>query len=160
MSDKIEPSPAPRKKHGRPSRWSRLTRDRLLRSAARGLPLVHCATAAGITYQTLSKYRSEKPRFAAALARAISLGVEKRLEVVEAALHSDDEGIRLRAACWFLEKTQSAHFARSRVEVTGADGGQLAIGVNLYLPQKETTIVDASSEPARALTQGGDDGKS
>ena len=81
---------------------------------------------------------------------------EQRLEVIERATQSQDEGIRLRAACWFLEHTQPSHFARNRIELTGADGQQLAAGVTLYLPQKETAPVERSVVTVHALTEGGE----
>jgi hypothetical protein len=59
------------------------------------------------------------------------------LKVVEQALNSPDEAIRLRSACWFLEHTAPQHFARNRIELTGADGSPLAVGIGIYLPRKD-----------------------
>jgi len=149
--------PARRKnKNGRPTKFTRQTRARVLSCVKKGMPLVHAANAAGISFMSLNTYRQKNLKFADALAQAISKGVEKRLEVIERATQSQDEGIRLRAACWFLEHTQPSHFARNRIELTGADGQQLAAGVTLYLPQKETAPVERSVVTVHALTEGGE----
>jgi hypothetical protein len=110
---------------------------RILRAVARGTPLVHAANAAGMTFQTLSTHRSKNPAFAAALAKAVAKGVEAKLKVVERATKSKDEAVRLRAACWYLEHVHPESFARNRIELTGADGSPLAVGIGIYLPQKD-----------------------
>jgi hypothetical protein len=102
-----------------------------------GVPATHAARAAGLSYQSLLNYQRLHPQFADDMARAVSEGVESRLEVIERATQSQDEAIRLRAACWFLEHTQPAHFARNRIELTGADGSPLAAAVAIYLPKKD-----------------------
>ena len=114
--------PATRKKPGRPSSFTPATVNKILRSVARGMPLVHAASVGGISFQTLSTHRSQHPDFAAALAQAVAKGIEARLKVVERAMDSPDEAIRLRAACWYLEHTAPEHFAKNRLEITGADG--------------------------------------
>lgn len=146
-------SPA-RRKNGRPTKFTRQTQARVLKCVEKGMPLVHAANAAGISFMSLNTYRQKHPKFADALAQSISKGVEKRLEVIERAIDSEDESIRLRAACWFLEHTQPTHFARNRIELTGADGQQLAAGVTLYLPQKETVAVAGNVETVPMLTEG------
>jgi hypothetical protein len=131
-------------KLGRPSKFTPETVRRILRCAKKGLPLCHCASAANLTFQSLNQYRNKHPEFAAALSQAISKGIEARLEVIERATNSQDEAIRLRAACWFLEHTQPSHFARNRIEISGADGSPLAVGIGIYLPQKDG---DANGTP-------------
>ena len=125
------------KRTGRPSKLTPATVKRILRSVERGMPLVHAANTAGMTFQTLSTHRSKNPAFADAIAQAISKGIDRRLKVVEQALNSPDEAIRLRSACWFLEHTAPQHFARNRIELTGADGSPLAVGIGIYLPRKD-----------------------
>jgi len=112
-------------------------RRNVLRSVARGLPLTLAAPANGITYATLCAYRNQRKDFADALAQAIAKGVEKNLKVIENALESQDENIRLRSAMWFVVHTQPLHFARNRVEITGANGSPLAAAIAIYLPQKD-----------------------
>lgn len=100
---------------------------RIVRYVERGMPLTLAADAAGIAPQTLFNYRSERPRFAAALARAIGRGVEARLKRIEDASNAGD----WRAGAWLLEHCQPEHFAKNRLEITGRDGepiaGQVAV---------------------------------
>jgi hypothetical protein len=98
------------------------------------------ASAAGISYQSLVTYRVKHPHFADALTEAVGRGVEKRLKKIEAASEAGD----WRAAAWLLEHCQPEHFAKNRIEVTGADGSPLAVGVGIYLPAKEVLDVDAN----------------
>ena len=126
------------RKHGRPSKMTTTARRQILRAVARGTPLVHAANAAGMTFQTFSTHRDKDPAFATEIAKAIAQGVEANLKIIERAKRSKDEGVRLRAACWFLEHTQPQHFARNRIELTGADGSALTVGVGIYLPSKDS----------------------
>lgn len=84
------------------------------------------ASAAGVAYSSLCAWRAKNKSFDDALALAVARGIDANLKVIEQALKSRDEAIRLRAACWFLSSTQSAHFGRTKLEVTGADGSPLA----------------------------------
>jgi hypothetical protein len=81
------------------------------------MPLVHAANASGVSFHSLNTYRNKHPEFADALSQAISKGIESRLEVIERATNSQDEAIRLRAACWFLEHTAPEHFSKTRIQV-------------------------------------------
>jgi hypothetical protein len=126
------------KRVGRPTKFTPATVSKILRSVARGMPLVHAASTGGITFQTLTAYRSDHPDFADALAEAVAKGIEARLKVVERAMDSPDEAIHLRAACWYLEHTAPEHFAKNRIELTGADGQPLTGAVTVYLPQKDS----------------------
>lgn len=121
----------------RPSKMTPVAKRRILRAVSRGTPLVHAANAAGLTFQTLSSHRAKSPALAAALAQAVAKGVEAKLKVVERATKSKDEAVRLRAACWYLEHVHPESFARNRIELTGADGSPLAVGIGIYLPQKD-----------------------
>jgi hypothetical protein len=119
---------------------------------SRGMPFVHACAVANISNQTLLDWRREDEQFRQAMETAIAEGVNARLRVIEEASADD-----WRAAAWLLEHCQPQHFARNRLEVTGADGAPLAAGVQLYLPQKETALVEIA-EPVEtaALTEGGD----
>ena len=81
------------------------------------MPLTLSASACGISFPSLISYREKHPQFAEALSQAVARGVDARLEVIERALASQDEAIRLRAACWFLEHTQSEFYSKSRIQV-------------------------------------------
>ncbi len=118
---------------GRPTKFTPETVERILRCVERGMPLTLAASAAGVAFQSLCSYRNRHPRFDAAILEAIALGVEKRLKKIEAASEQGD----WRASAWLLEHCQSEHFAKNRVEITGANGSALAVGINIYLPQKD-----------------------
>jgi hypothetical protein len=129
-----------RRKPGKPGRKTKFTatvRRKVLRSIARGVPLSHSASIAGISHMSLQNYRHRHPEFAAAVERAIAQGIEKNLKVIEQGISSADEGVRVRCATWFLEHTQPQYFARNRVEVTGADGNPLAGAIQIFLPKKD-----------------------
>jgi len=99
------------------------------------MPLSLAASAAGIAISTLHAYRNRHTAFAQEVEAAISRGVEARLKKIEDASNAGD----WRASAWLLEHTQPQHFARNRIEVTGADGSPLAGTVGIYLPQKQDT---------------------
>jgi hypothetical protein len=130
---------APRRgKPGRPTKFNPKTVKRVLCCVEKGMPLSLASSAAGFSYTTLSDYRAKHPQFAEALKRSIAKGVEKRLKKIEDASDAGD----WRASAWLLEHCQPEHFAKNRIELTGANGGPLAAGIGIYLPKK-----DAGAEP-------------
>lgn len=129
---------------GRHSKFTPETRARILRCAEKGLPLALCAKAAGITYTTLCNYRNADPDFNVEVGEAIVRGVEKRLKKIEDASEAGD----WRAAAWMLEHCLPEHFAKNRIEVTGADGSPLGASVAIFLPQK-----DDGTKPAIDVNQ-------
>jgi hypothetical protein len=116
------------------------------------------AQAAGISYQSLCNYRALHKDFDDALSRALAEGAEKRLAVIEKALSSPDEAIRLRSAEWWLCHVLPQQFSRSRVEVTGPDGeslpgAQIAVLVWPHQnqnPQNEKVLDAKENRPALA----------
>lgn len=132
------------KRIGRPTVRT-LPRAKIICNAiGRGLPFTHACAVARISFETFSRWRSSDEKFRAQIDEATAKGVDRRLKVIERATNSQDEAIRLRAACWFLEHTQPQHFARNRIEISGADGSPLAVGIGIYLPQKDG---DANGTP-------------
>ena len=146
MSTTAPPKP-PAKHIGRPSKFTPQTVERVLRCVERGMPLSLAASAAGVTFQTLSTYRTKHPAFAVALLEAVATGVEKRLKKIEDASEAGD----WRASAWLLEHCQPEHFAKSRVEVSGANGALLTVGVAVYLPQKDGTPVIEVNTPTKEI---------
>jgi hypothetical protein len=118
------------------------------------MPFSLSCAVARISVATFCSWKGSDSGFRQRIEEAIASGVERRLEKIEAASEAGD----WRASAWLLEHCQPQHFARNRVEVTGADGAPLTAGVSLYLPKKGA-IVEAS-EPGdgqRVLTQGNGD---
>ena len=126
---------------GRPSLYTAARLKTILGCVRRGLPLSLAAQAAGVTYATLASWRDRNPRFGEALSRAIARGADARLRKIEKASDAGD----WRASAWLLEHTLPQHFARNRVEVTGADGAPLAGGPTIVLAwphQQQSTKIE------------------
>jgi len=115
---------------------------------ARGMPFSMACSIAGLSVSVFHDWKANDENFRAQLEEAIALGVNRRLEKIEAAGRDD-----WRACAWLLEHCQPGHFARNRIEVTGADGTPLAAGVSLYLPQKDRPVVDAGAESPALLEE-------
>jgi len=140
-----------RKKIGRPSKFTPVISRRVLRSVERGTPLTHAAHGAGVSYPTFLAYKKSHPKFAEAVLRAVARGMDRRLKIIEEALSSKDESVRLRASCWYLEHVHPEHFARNRIEVTGADGSPLAAAVAIYLPKKDGNVPAVEVNPPKQI---------
>jgi hypothetical protein len=108
------------------------------------MPFSHACAVARIAFQTFCDWRNTDADFHRQIEEAVARGVNARLKVIEKAANLGD----WRASAWMLEHCQPQHFARNRLEVTGADGAPLAAGVQLYLPRKETSIEAGESEIA------------
>jgi hypothetical protein len=126
-----------RNRGGRPTVRTPERAKILCDAIGRGCPYTHACAIANISFETFSQWRAADEKFRAQLETAVAEGVQKRLAVIEQALDSQDENVRLRSAQWFLEHTQSQFFAKSRLEVTGANGLPLAGTIGIYLPQKD-----------------------
>jgi hypothetical protein len=107
-------------------------RNRLIGLIARGVPMVHACSACRVNYQTFLNYREKNPGFREELEEAVAAAIEKHLERIEAAAKTD-----WRSAAWMLEHVHPEHFAKNRIEITGANGGPIAGAIALYLPQKD-----------------------
>lgn len=132
---------------GRPTKYTPRVVKTILRCVRRGLPLMLAAQAAGVSYATLLYWRNNNSKFAEALERAVARGADARLRGIEAAAKAGD----WRAQAWLLEHTLPQHFAKSRLEVTGAGGAPLMAGVTLYLPTKGQSpgpVVEMPEVPA------------
>jgi hypothetical protein len=124
----------PAKSKGRPTKLENAAmRDRLIELIGKGVPNVHACAAVGISVPAFVQYRERHEWFRDELAAAVGSGVEIRLRKIEAAADAGE----WRAAAWLLEHCQPEHFAKNRIEITGADGGPLTSAVAVYLPQKD-----------------------
>ena len=134
-------------KGGRPTKFKPELVKRILGCLRRGMPLTLAARAAGISDYAFKSYRTRFPEFAGKVEVAIAQGVERRLQKIEDASEAGD----WRAAAWLLEHCQPEHFARNRVEVTGADGSPLTAAVAFYLPQKDGVMPTVQTNPPKQL---------
>ncbi len=116
-----------------PTKFTPQTRRKILRLVEIGVPLSHIPAALGFSWSWFCHYRSQHPKFQAAIERARSRSIERHLRIIQTAAQNGD----VASSRWFLERSFPEHFARNRIELTGADGSPLALGVSLYLPQKQ-----------------------
>jgi len=158
MSTQPAPIP-PARKHGPSSlKFTQELRAKFVELVARGVPISHAVNAVGVSYQTVQNHRHGDPGFEAEIARAVAKAMDRRLLVIENALESADVNVRLRAATWHLEHVHAGHFSKSRLEITGADGGPLDARVAVLIwphmqaanpkPHELTDANDADDHPA------------
>lgn len=135
------------KRRGRPTVFTRVTRNRLAELISAGVPIVHACAACRVSLSGFHSYRASHPAFAARIERSTAEAIEKHLRLIIRAAESGD------AACsrWFLERVHPAHFARTKIELTGADGQPLAAAIALYLPQKDSPGTNVM--PAKVIGQ-------
>ena len=72
---------------------------------------------------TFTTWRGRDEKFRQRIDAAIAKGIDRRLKKIEKASNAGD----WRASAWLLEHCPGAaeHFSKSRVEITGPDGGSL-----------------------------------
>lgn len=122
------------KKNGRPAKLDDARiRKRLVELIAKGVPNIHACAAVDVSPPTFMAYREKHEWFREELTKAVGMGIDARLKKIEAASAAGD----WRAAAWLLEHCQPEHFAKNRIEITGADGGPLTAGIGIYLPKKD-----------------------
>ncbi|HEX4348951.1 MAG TPA: hypothetical protein VH251_01120 [Verrucomicrobiae bacterium] len=124
---------APQKKLGRPEKFDAKTRRRLVAAIGSGIPICHAVAACRVSKSGFHDYKNSHPKFAEQIDRAVGKAVEWHLNNIIAAAKNGD----VQSSRWFLERTQPAHFGRTKIELTGADGQPLAAAVGIYLPQKD-----------------------
>ncbi len=140
-----------RNRGGRPSKRTPRNAKLICDGLARGLPFTHACAVARVSLETFSSWRKNDEAFRQRVERAIAQGVDARLKKIEAASEAGD----WRASAWLLEHCQPEHFAKNRLEVTGAGGAPLMAGVQLYLPKKndveQGTVIE--TPPVAAIAE-------
>jgi hypothetical protein len=125
-------------RRGRPTKFCKEIADNIAGLISHGMPITYASAVAGISHETYHTWQRKYSQFREQIAAARARGIAARLAVISKAIDAGD----VRAAMWWLEHVHPEHFARNRVEVTGANGGPLTAGIGIYLPQK-----DGGSEP-------------
>lgn len=136
-----------RKPPGRPTKFTAVTRRRLIDAVAKGLPFRHACAASGLSYATFCEYRNAHSEFNDEIEKAVALAIEKRLAIIEKAANLGDVG----CAKWLLEHLHPENFSRNRIEVTGADGSPFTGIIGIYLPAKDVAQHSANIEPRKAI---------
>jgi hypothetical protein len=114
-------NPARRRKKGRPTVFTTKAKRRLVRAIGAGVPMRMACASCRVSYSAFCEFRNANPKFEEKIQKAVADAVEWHLQNIIAAARSDPAQSR-----WFLEHTQSSHFGRTKIEVTGADGEPLA----------------------------------
>jgi hypothetical protein len=128
-----KPGKPRRRKGGRRSVMTRRNSNKICRFIAAGMPLQHAAAASGIGKSTFHLWQQKHPAFAEAVEKARAKGLATRLAVITVAAKTD-----WHAAAWYCEHVFPDSFSKSRLELTGANGSPLAVGVGIYLPTKDS----------------------
>lgn len=97
---------------GRPTKYSSAVQEKICSAISQGLPLTHAAAIGGISYQTLSEWRSQFPLFSDAIERAKAEGIQARLKLILSSAERGD----VSSARWWLEHVVPEHFAKNRVD--------------------------------------------
>lgn len=124
---------SPRRKVGRPEKFTPATRRRLIETIAAGVPVCHACAACRVSKSGFHEYRAEHPDFAAKIEQATAVAIEKHLHLIIAAAEQGSTA----DSRWYLERVHPQHFGRTRIELTGTDGAPLAAAIGIYLPQKD-----------------------
>ena len=143
----------PRPGEGAPTKCTAETAARIFSAVSKGVPFGHAAKLAGICYTSFCNWRNKDAAFREQLDAAISLGVEKRLRMIQDAADAGD----WRAAEAWLRLVLPMEYGRQRLELSGVDGAPLSAGVRLYLPAKNGAVIECEPE-APALAEGSADG--
>jgi hypothetical protein len=112
----------PRRKKGRPTVFTTKAKRRLVRAIGAGVPMRMACASCRVSYSAFCEFRNANPKFEEKIQKSIADAIEWHLKnIIKAARNGDVQSSR-----WFLERTQPAHFGRTKLEVTGADGEPLA----------------------------------
>ncbi len=123
LFDEVAGSPKPKKegRRGRPTKYGAEVVAAICSAVSEGMPFAHAAAIGGITYQTFSEWRKEKPCFSDAIDQAQAEGIQARLRLILSAAERGD----VSSARWWLEHVVPEHFARNRVDLQHRVEGEL-----------------------------------
>jgi hypothetical protein len=112
--DAVAGSPNPKKegRRGRPTKYGAGVVGAICSAVSEGMPFAHAAAIGGVSYQTFSEWRKEKPCFSDAIERAQAEGIQARLRLILSAAERGD----VSSARWWLEHVVPEHFAKNRID--------------------------------------------
>lgn len=140
-----EPSaaPKPRRRRGRPTKYSIAAVQVICDGIADGMPFKFAASLGGISADTFYDWQRRFPYFSDAVQEALAKGVHERLKCIKAAAQKGD----VRAAQWWLEHVLPEDFARDRIE----HAGQVAVSIESKTGEAQLQqLRDAYKERVRA----------
>lgn len=108
----------------RPTKYTPETSKRICEGIQLGMPYYQAAMYGGITYETFTKWRADKPGFSDDIKAAESKAIAGRLARIRTA-----EADHWQAAAWWLERRYPNDFGKTVQEQqhTGKDGGPLTV---------------------------------
>jgi hypothetical protein len=122
---------------GRPHWLTREAEQRTLDAIRAGATMEDAAAAAGVSRRTLHRWTArgqgdDAPapfrQFAEAVEHARASARVSAIRTIRRAMDEGDWGTRLRAACFFLERTDPANWGRRTAhELTGRDGKAITV---------------------------------
>jgi hypothetical protein len=116
-------TPASPPRVGRPTKFSRGVVSALCEAVELGCNLTEAAGIAGISVDTLRRWRDERPELVAAIEAAEARGIQKRLKTISDAAEDNPKW-----AAWILEHRWPDRWSR-------ANRGQVQVHVNGDQPQ-------------------------
>lgn len=119
---------------GRPTKYTPETVKRILEAIKLGVAYVDAANYGGVSFETFNEWRKQYPEFSEAVESASGQAVTACMAKIQKAA---TEG-SWQASAWILERRHPDRYGRTRVELTGAGGGPVAVSAHVVVvPQME-----------------------
>jgi transposase-like protein len=130
---------------GRPTKYTPETVKRIIEAIKLGVAYVDAANYAGVGLATFNEWRDRYPEFAEAVESASGQAVTACMAKIQKAA---TEG-SWQASAWILERRHPDRYGRTRVELTGAEGGPVAIAANVVVVPKMADSAEAWADLAK-----------
>lgn len=130
---------------GRPTKYTPETVKKILEAIKLGVAYVDAANYAGVGLATFNEWRDRYPEFAEAVEAAAGAAVTACMAKIQKAA---TEG-SWQASAWILERRHPDRYGRTRVELTGAEGGPVAVAANVVVVPKMVDDPEAWAEMAK-----------
>lgn len=130
---------------GRPTKYTPETVKKILEAIKLGVAYVDAANYAGVGLATFNEWRDRYPEFAEAVEAAAGAAVTACMAKIQKAA---TEG-SWQASAWILERRHPDRYGRTRVELTGAEGGPVAVAANVVVVPKMADSAEAWADLAK-----------
>lgn len=130
---------------GRPTKYTPETVKKILEAIKLGVAYVDAANYGGIHIDTFHEWRKAYPDFSDAVDAASGQAVTACMAKIQKAA---TEG-SWQASAWILERRHPDRYGRTRVELTGAEGGPVAVAANVVVVPKMADSAEAWADLAK-----------
>jgi len=130
---------------GRPTKYTPDRVKKIIEAIKLGVAYVDAASYAGVGLATFNEWRDRYPEFAEAVEEAAGQAVVANMAKIQKAA---TEG-SWQASAWILERRHPDRYGRTRVELTGAEGGPVAIAANVVVVPKMADSAEAWADLAK-----------